>query len=230
MNAYKHGKLKFIILIILYSSWKFFVVKVAVVKNIKHRWIFNLRRISLSINCSIYKWNIYHPFGVPLFWPKRIRIKKINPNVNSVVAVFLTLWCSPQCLVKYRQVMLNRETGVGCCGINQPLWCALLKKIIVTPRIEVSSWRLFIFSLLVRSKGRLLTGFMVFLCTVSTILFNVYFGKFVITFFDIGEIGCTSIPKCHGVVFVAHLVKQTWFFGKASFHLVLSNEYIYICI
>ena len=31
-------------------------------------------------------------------------------------------------------------------------------------------------------------------------------------FIDIGEIGCLSIPKCHWMVIVVNLVKQTWFF------------------
>ena len=57
------------------------------------------------------------------------------------------------------------------------------------------------------------TGFMVFLCVVFTVLFNVHFGKFVMTFIDIGEIGCMSIPKCHWMVIVVNLVKQTWFFA-----------------
>ena len=47
-----------------------------------------------------------------------------------------------------------------------------------------------------RLKAGWLAGFMIFLCIVCTILFNVCFGKFVMTFIDIGEIGCTSIPKC----------------------------------
>ena len=34
---------------------------------------------------------------------------------------------------------------------------------------------------------------------------------FFITFIDIGEIGCLSIPKCHWMVIVVNLVKQTWF-------------------
>ena len=48
------------------------------------------------------------------------------------------------------------------------------------------------------------------LCIVCNILFNVYFGKFVITFIDIGGIGCMSIPKCHWMVIVINLIKQTW--------------------
>ena len=47
-------------------------------------------------------------------------------------------------------------------------------------------------------------GFVFFLSIVCTILFDVYFGKFVMTFIDIGEIGCMSMTKC--------LVKQTRFF------------------
>ena len=61
-------------------------------------------------------------------------------------------------------------------------------------------------------KAGWLVGFMVFLCIVCTILFNVYFGKFVMTFIDIGNIGCMSISKCHWMVIVVNLVKQTWLF------------------
>ena len=52
---------------------------------------------------------------------------------------------------------------------------------------------------------------MVILCIICTILFNVYFGKFVVTFIYIGEIGCISKPKCHWLVIVVNLVKQTLF-------------------
>ena len=37
----------------------------------------------------------------------------------------------------------------------------------------------------------------------------VYFGKFVMTFIDIGEIGCMSIPKCRWMVIMVNLFKQT---------------------
>ena len=51
---------------------------------------------------------------------------------------------------------------------------------------------------------------MVLLCIVCTILFNVSFGKFVMTFIHIAEIGCMIIPKCQWMVIVVNLVKQTW--------------------
>ena len=54
------------------------------------------------------------------------------------------------------------------------------------------------------------TGFMGFLCIVFTILFNVYFGKFVMTFTDIGEIGCMSILKFHWMVIVV-ICLLVWF-------------------
>ena len=47
------------------------------------------------------------------------------------------------------------------------------------------------------SKGWLVDRIYVFLCIVCTILVNVYSGKFVMIFIDIGEIGCMSKPKCH---------------------------------
>ena len=65
---------------------------------------------------------------------------------------------------------------------------------------------------------------MVFPCIVCTILFNVYFGKFVMTFIDIGEMGCMSIPKCHWMVIVVNFVQANlifcmmlvWFFMYAG--------------
>ena len=53
----------------------------------------------------------------------------------------------------------------------------------VTPRNEVPFWRLFIFYLLVRSKGRLVGRIYGIVCAI---LFNMYFGIFVMTFIDIG--------------------------------------------
>ena len=58
---------------------------------------------------------------------------------------------------------------------------------------------------------------MVFLCFVSIILFIMYFGIFVMTFIDNGEIGCMSIPKCHWMVIVLNLVKQTSFLHDAVY-------------
>ena len=62
-------------------------------------------------------------------------------------------------------------------------------------------------------KAGWLAGFVIFLCIVCTFLLNVYFGKFVITFIDIGEIVCMSKPKYHWMVIVVNLVKQTWIFA-----------------
>ena len=63
-----------------------------------------------------------------------------------------------------------------------------------------------------RSKGTLVGRIYVFLRIVCTIL-NVYFGKFVMTFIDIGEIGCISILEYHWMVIVVNLVRQTLFFA-----------------
>ena len=65
--------------------------------------------------------------------------------------------------------------------------------------------------LLLRSKCRLVGRIYVFMYCMHY-LFNVHFGTFVMTFIDIGEIGCMIIPKCHWVVIVGNLVKQIWFF------------------
>ena len=65
-------------------------------------------------------------------------------------------------------------------------------------------------------KADYLAEFMVFLFIVFTIVFNVYFGKSVKTFIDIGENACMSIPKCHWMVIVVNLVKQTWFLNDAA--------------
>ena len=56
---------------------------------------------------------------------------------------------------------------------------------------------------------------MTFLCIVCTI-FDVYFGKFVMTFVDIGEIGCTSILKSHWIVIVVNLVNKLDFLDDAA--------------
>ena len=56
-------------------------------------------------------------------------------------------------------------------------------------------------------KAGCLAGIM-FLYIACAIFFNVYFVKFVMTFIDIGEIGCINIPKCHWMVIVVNLVKQ----------------------
>ena len=55
-----------------------------------------------------------------------------------------------------------------------------------------------------------LAAFMVVLCIVHITLFNAYFGKFAMTFI---EIGCMNIPKCHWMVIVVNLVKWTWLFA-----------------
>ena len=65
-------------------------------------------------------------------------------------------------------------------------------------RNEVAVWRLFIFYWLLASKGRLIDRIYGLRSIVCTILFDVYFGKFVMIFIDIAEIGCMSIPKCNG--------------------------------
>ena len=49
---------------------------------------------------------------------------------------------------------------------------------------------------------------MVSLYIVCTIVFNVHFGRFVVTFIDIGEIGWMSIPKCHWILTMENLVKE----------------------
>ena len=78
-------------------------------------------------------------------------------------------------------------------GINVPVYKIThfytLRKKAVTPPNRVSFWWLFIFYLLIRFKGRVVgMVYVFFLCFVCTILFNVYFGKFLKTFIDIGEI------------------------------------------
>ena len=91
---------------------------------------------------------------------------------------------------------------------------ALGKKLLHT-RMGYFFWRLLIFYLLVRSKGRLvnLPGFVIFPCIVCTILFNVHFDKMAMTFIYIGAIGCMSIHKCHWVLIVVNLVKKSKFFA-----------------
>ena len=92
----------------------------------------------------------------------------------------------------------------------------LLEKRLLHLRNEVTFWRLFIFYLLLRSQGRLVGRIYAFQCIVCTILFDVYFGKSVRRFIDIGEIGCMDTPKCNWMVIVVNLVKQTWLFAWCS--------------
>ena len=102
-------------------------------------------------------------------------------------------------------------------------WCKLhsWKHNVVTPRNEVPFWRSFIFYLLVRSKGRLVGRIYGFSMYCKRYLFNVYFGKLVMTFIDIGEIGFMSISKCHWMVIVVNLVKQTWLLAELPVGVVL---------
>ena len=62
-----------------------------------------------------------------------------------------------------------------------------------------------------------LPGFMFFYGLYALFRLMCISGKFVMTFIDTGEIGCMSIPKCHWLVIVVNLVKQTWFFHDAAF-------------
>ena len=64
-------------------------------------------------------------------------------------------------------------------------------------------------------KAVSLVGFVVFPCIVCTILFNEYFDKFLMTFLDIGEIGCMSINKYHWIAIVVNLVKQNFLHDAA---------------
>ena len=82
----------------------------------------------------------------------------------------------------------------------------MLFPIILLFLCDVSFWRLFIFPLLVKCKGSLVG---IFYVLYALICLNVYFGKFVIAFIEIGEIGCMSIPKCLWMVIVVNLVIQT---------------------
>ena len=68
-----------------------------------------------------------------------------------------------------------------------------------------------IFYLRVKSKGRLVGRMYGFSINCMYHLFYVHFWIFVMSFFDIGEIDCMSIAKCHWVVIVVNLVKHIWF-------------------
>ena len=88
-----------------------------------------------------------------------------------------------------------------------------LENNVVTPWNEVPFWRLSILHLLLGFEGKLDDRMHVFLCIVCTILFYVYFDKFVMTFIDIWEISRMSIPKFYWMVIVVNLVKQILFFA-----------------
>ena len=85
-----------------------------------------------------------------------------------------------------------------CC--YTPEWGTLL---VIIHILSACMWDL---------KASWLAGFLVFVCIVYIILFNVYFGKFVMTFIDIGEIDCMSLHKGNWMVIVVNLVKQTFNF------------------
>ena len=53
-----------------------------------------------------------------------------------------------------------------------------------------------------------------------------YFGKFVMTFIDIGEIDCMSTPKCHWMVVVVNLVKLDFLLDAACWcDLCIPGQY-----
>ena len=83
------------------------------------------------------------------------------------------------------------------------------KKWLFDPVMSYLFWRLFIFYLLVRSKGRLVGRIYGIVCTICSMCFH---GKFVMPFIDIGVTDCMIIPKCHWMVIVVNLVKQIDFF------------------
>ena len=105
------------------------------------------------------------------------------------VLVYIVIW------INRRKLMSTTDLfPASLIPRNENLWNTLLEKKVVTPWNEVPFWWLFIFYLLLKSKSRLVGRIYVFLCIVCLILFNVYFGKFMMTFIDIGQNGCMSIP------------------------------------
>ena len=50
---------------------------------VKVRWRFNLRKFSLSADCSMYKSNIYNPFSMLFLWHMRVKINTIFANLYS---------------------------------------------------------------------------------------------------------------------------------------------------
>ena len=101
------------------------------------------------------------------------------------------------------------------CAIAFAIWYKLLEKRLLHPGMGyIFSDYSFLPACEIYSMW--LAGFMFFLFFLSMYcmhyFFNVYFGKFVITFIDIVETGCTSIPKCNWMAIVVNLDKQTWFF------------------
>ena len=96
-----------------------------------------------------------------------------------------------------------------------------LEKNVLTPRNGVPFGDYSYYICLQGLKVGRLAGFMFFLCIICTILYIVYFGKFLMTFIDTGKIGCMSIPKCQWVVIFVNLHTQTWFFYAAACWCVL---------
>ena len=90
-----------------------------------------------------------------------------------------------------------------------PCYIYILEKSCYTP--EWGTFLAIIHTLLVRSKSRLVGRIDVFLYCMHY-FFNVYFGKFLMTFIYIWEIGCMSISKCHWMV-IGKSGQQTWSFA-----------------
>ena len=116
--------------------------------------------------------------------------------------------------------------------INKRGWMLYytLGKKVVTPQNEVSPWQSFIFYLFLRSEGRLVGRIYVFYAFQAISCLMRFFGKFVMTFIDIGEIGCMDLPKCHWVVIVVNLVKHIWFFAWCSLYVWFSVCWVSIGI
>ena len=96
-------------------------------------------------------------------------------------------------------------------------WNTLMKKRLLHHRMRYLFGDYSYFIWLWGLKTGWLAGFIVFLCIVCSILFNVSFGTIVMILIDNGEIDCMSIPKCHWVVILVNLTKQAWFFCMMLF-------------
>ena len=107
--------------------------------------------------------------------------------------------------------MVQQQFGCIEICIKSILNHMVYDKKVVSPRNVVPFGDYSYYICLWGIKACWLAGLIGFLCIVCTILFNVYFGKFVMKFIDIGVIGLISITKYHRVVIMVNLVKQTWF-------------------
>ena len=121
-------------------------------------------------------------------------IKLFKNHSSGEHILFTSAWLTKKSIWALHQNALIWSTRMHkkCFAVAVPANTLLEKRLHIGMwhHYDDYSYSLYLWGL----KAGWLAGFMVFLCIVCTILFNLYFGKYAVTFIDIGEIGCMSIP------------------------------------